>query len=164
MKEVYLTREGYEKLRAELEYLKKVRVKELSKEMGEAKAHGDLSENAEYDAVKEAQEMCQKRISELENALFRVSIIDDMDIESDKVYIGATVKLKDMDSGEELTWIFVSGEEADPSCGKISISSPIGKGLVGHKEKDEVEIQAPGGLFKYKVLKISRLLSPSKKD
>ena len=155
-KEIYLTKEGYGKLRKELEHLRKVRLRELSKEIGEAAEKGDLSENAEFDAAKEAQELCKKRITELEDKLSRVKIIDDMDIPSDKVYIGATVKIKDMDSGEELKRTLVSGEEADLSCGKISLSSPVGKGLLGHKEGDEVEIEVPAGILRYKILKISR--------
>lgn len=155
-KEIYLSKEGYEKLRSELEYLKKVKKKELTKEVGEARAHGDISENAELDAAKEAQGLCMKRIAELEEKLFRVSIIDDMDIPADKAYIGATVKIKDMDTGEELERILVAGEEADPSCGKISIASPVGKGLLGHKEGDVLEISVPAGVLKYKILKISR--------
>lgn len=156
MAEIYLTNEGYEKLRVELEYLKKVKLRELSKEIGEAAEKGDLSENAEFDAAKEAQELCKKRIVELEDKLSRVKIIDNMNISSDKVYIGATIRLKDIDSGEQLERTLVSGEEIDFSCGKISISSPVGKALLGHKEGDIVEINVPARILRYKILKITR--------
>ena len=153
---IYLSKEGYEKLRSELEYLKTVKSRELTKEVGEARAHGDISENAELDAAKEAQGLCMKRMAELEEKMYRVSIIDDMDIPKDKAYVGATVKIKDMDTDEELERTLVSGEEADPASGKISIASPVGKGLLGHKEGDVLEIKVPAGVLNYKIIKISR--------
>lgn len=154
--DTYLTREGYEKLREKLEYLKSVRRREISKEIGEAIAHGDISENAEYDAAKEAQGLNEKRIAELEDKLSRVRIIDDENIPKDRVLIGATVRLKDLDSGEELQYTLVSEVEADISQGKISTTSPVGKGLLGHKEKETVKIKIPAGILRYKILKISR--------
>lgn len=153
---VYLSREGYEKLRAELEYLRTTKRLQLSKDIGEARAHGDISENAEYDAAKEAQGLNEKKISELEDKLSRAKIIDDLDIPKDKIYIGATVRLKDIDSKEEIQYKLVSSEEADFTQGKISISSPIAKGLLGHKENDTVEIKVPAGILKYHIIKISR--------
>lgn len=154
--DVYLTREGYEKLRKELEHLKTVRRRELSKEISKARAHGDISENAEYDAAKEAQAFNEKRIAELENKLGRARIIDDENISKDEVCIGATVKLKDLDSGEALQYTLVSEVEADYSRGKISTTSPVGKGLLGHKENETVEISIPAGMLRYKILKILR--------
>ena len=127
MDEIYLTKEGFEKLKGELDYLKTVRRRELSKAIGEARAHGDLSENAEYDAAKEAQAL-----------------------------IGARVKLKDAASGEELEYTLVSGVEADFAKNKISVSSPVGKALLGHKVNETVEIKVPAGTLKYKILNISR--------
>ncbi len=153
---IYLTREGYEKLREQLEYLKTVRRREISKEIGKAIAHGDISENAEYDAAKEAQGFNEKRVAELEDKLSRGRIIDDENIPSDKVYIGAKVLLKDLNSGEELEYALVSELEADYGHGKISTTSPVGKGLLGHKENETVEINIPTGISRYKILKISR--------
>jgi transcription elongation factor GreA len=154
--DVYLTRQGYEKLREELESLKTVRRRELSKEIEKARAHGDLSENAEYDAAKEAQALNEKRIAELEEKLARARILDDENIPKDEVLIGATVKLKDLDSKDVLEYTLVSEVEADFSQGKISITSPVGKGLLGHKENETVEIKIPAGILRYKILKISR--------
>jgi len=156
LQDIYLTRKGYGKLREELEFLKMVRRKELAKAIGEARSHGDISENAEYDAAKEAQALNEKRVAELEDSLSRARIIDDEDIPRDQVLIGATVKLQDLVSGEEFQYTLVSEVEADFSEGKISISSPVGSGLMGHKENETVEINVPAGILKYKILKISR--------
>lgn len=153
---VYLTREGYEKLKEELKYLRNVRRRELSKEIGQAIARGDISENAEYDAAKEAQGLNEKKIAELEENLVRGRIIDDENIPKDEVRIGARVELKDLDLGEELQYTLVSEVEADYAQGKISITSPIGKGLLGHKENEIVEIKIPAGILRYEILKISR--------
>ncbi|MGD0336153.1 MAG: transcription elongation factor GreA [Candidatus Omnitrophota bacterium] len=154
--DLYLTRKGYEKLHEELEFLKKVRRRELSKAIGEARAHGDISENAEYDAAKDAQAQNEARVMQLEDKLSRARIIDDEGISKDEVLIGATVMLKDMDTEEELEYILVSAEEADYAQNKISVSSPVGAGLLNHKENDIVEIRIPAGILKYKILKISR--------
>ena len=154
--DIYLTRSGHQKLVEDLEYLKNVKRRELSRAIAEARAHGDISENAEFDAAKEAQGLNEKRIAELEEKLGRARILDDADIPKDEVLIGATVNLKDMDSGEELAYTLVSELEADYEQGKISISSPVGKALMGHKEKEVVEIVIPAGKLKYKIVKITR--------
>jgi len=156
MSEIYLTKKGYQKLAEELEHLKTTKRRELSKAIGLARAQGDISENAEYDAAKDAQGMNEKRISELENKLAGARILDDHDISSDEVLIGAIVKLKDMDTEEELEYMLVSGEEADYNQNKISIASPVGSGLLNHKVGDEVEIKIPAGILKYKILAIRR--------
>jgi transcription elongation factor GreA len=153
---VYLTREGYEKLREELEYLQTVKRRELSAAIGKARDHGDISENAEYDAAKEEQGLNELRISKLEQHLSHVRIIDDEDLAADEILIGATVKLKNMDSGDELEYTLVSEIEADYDQGKISVSSPVGKGLIGHKAGEVLEIEVPVGILKYKVLEIYR--------
>ena len=153
---VYLSHEGYEKLRRELEQLKTTKRREISKAIGEARAHGDLSENAEYTYAKEAQGMNEKKIAELEDKLSRANIIDESAMSKDEVLIGAKVKLKDLDSAEELEYSLVAEEEADYSAGKISITSPVGEALLGHKEKDTVKIKIPAGALTYKVIKISR--------
>ena len=152
----YLTREGYEKLRKELEFLKRVKRRELSKAIGEARSHGDISENAEYDSAKESQGLNEKRIAELEQKLAGAQMLDDENISKDEVLIGATVKLKDLDSGEELEYTLVSEEEADYSEGKISITSPVGSALLNLKKGQTVTIKVPAGTLKYKVLAISR--------
>jgi transcription elongation factor GreA len=156
MAEVYLTKKGYEKLSEELEFLKNVRRREISKAIGIAREHGDLSENAEYDAAKDAQGYNEKKISELEEKLSQVRIIEDQDIPHGEVLIGATVKLKDLDNGEELEYTLVSEEESDYEQNKIAITSPIGLGLLSHKENEEVDIKVPAGILRYKILKISR--------
>jgi transcription elongation factor GreA len=154
--DIYLSREGYEKLREELDRLKTVKRREFSKAIGEARAHGDISENAEYDAAKEAQGLNEKKIMELETKLARAKILEDEGIPTDEVLIGATVKLKDMDTGEELSYTLVAEEEADFSKNKISVTSPVGSGLLNHKEGETVKIVIPAGTLRYKVLKISR--------
>ena len=153
---VYLSHEGHEKLRKELEQLKTTKRREISKAIGEARAHGDLSENAEYTYAKEAQGLNEKRIAELEEKLSRAKIIDESAMSKDEILIGAKVKLKDLDSGEELEYSLVAEEEADYSVGKISIASPVGEALLGHKVNDTVKINIPAGTLRYKVVKISR--------
>ena len=155
MADVYLTREGYDKLREELEYLKRDKRKEISAMVKRAREFGDLSENAEYEAAKEAQALNEKKIAELEDKLSRARIIEDENISYDEVRIGAKVTLQDMDSGGELRYTIVSETEADYEEGKISLTSPVGKSLMGHKEGEAVEIEIPAGVLKYKILKIS---------
>lgn len=153
--EVYLTRAGYQKLYARLESLKLAKLK-ISKAIEEARLQGDISENAEYDAAKEAQAHNVARTAELENKLAKVRIIEDENISADKIYIGAIVTLKDLVSGEELKYMMVSPEEASYEEDKISIFSPIGKALIGHSEGEELDIEVPAGVLKYKVIKIER--------
>ncbi|MDD3375016.1 MAG: transcription elongation factor GreA [Candidatus Omnitrophica bacterium] len=154
--DVYLTREGYEKLIKDLDQLKGVERLKISRAIGEARLLGDLKENAEYDAAKNAQAHCEARISELEGTLSRARIIEDEDIPKDKAFIGATVTLIDLDTNEESVYILVSPEESNYEEGKISITSPIGKALLGRKLDDEVEIQVPAGALRYKITKINR--------
>jgi len=156
MEGLYLTREGYNRLAEELEYLKTTRRRELSRAIAEARDHGDISENAEYDAAKDAQGFNEKRIAELEEKLSCAQILDDANIPKDEVLIGATVKLKDLGSGEELEYTLVSEVEADYNQGKISVSSPVGKGLLNHKLNDVAEIVIPAGILRYQILNISR--------
>ena len=156
MDDIYLTRDGYERLSSELEFLKKGKRRQLSKAIGEARAHGDISENAEYDAAKDAQGMNEKRIAELEQKLAHARILDYENISKDEVLIGAKVELKDLNSRELLQYTLVSDAEADYSQGKISVTSPVGAALLNHKEKEIVEIKVPAGILKYEILKISR--------
>ncbi len=155
-RDAYITHKGYEELKKKWEYLKTVRRRELSKDIEKARGHGDLSENAEYDAAKEAQGLNEKKIAELEETLSNVQLLDDTNMPKDEALLGATVKLKDLVSGEELQYTLVSEAEADFSQGKISVTSPVGKSLLGHKKNEIVEIKVPAGILKYKILKISR--------
>ncbi|MFA4889377.1 MAG: transcription elongation factor GreA [Candidatus Omnitrophota bacterium] len=155
MSDIYLTKKGHEKLVDELDYLKTTKRRELSKAVGEARAHGDISENAEYDAAKDAQGLNEKKIFELEEKLSRARILDE-GITSDEVLIGATVKLKDLDTEEELEYTLVSEMEADYTQGKISVTSPVGAGLLNHKLNEVAEIKAPAGILRYKILSITR--------
>ena len=153
---IYMSREGYEKLREQFKYLKEVKRKEIAQALEHARSLGDLSENADYDAAKEAQAFNEKSIAELEGKLIRTRIIEEEKIAGDEVRIGAKVKLKDLESGEELEYSLVSETEADFTSGKISITSPVGEGLLGHKENDIVQIKIPAGTMRYRILKISR--------
>ena len=153
---IYLSKDGYEKLRDELQYCQTVKRRELSKSIGVARDHGDISENSEYDAAKEAQAFNEKKISDLQDQFSRAQVLDTSKISNDEVLIGATVKLKDLDSGEELEYTLVSEFEADFMENKISIASPIGNNLLGLKKNDTVEIKVPAGTLKYKVLGIKR--------
>lgn len=155
MAQIYLTKAGYQKLVEELQDLKTTKRRQFSKAIAEARAHGDISENAEYDAAKEAQGLNEKKIAELEQKLSSARILDE-NISSEEVLIGARVRLKDLGSGEELEYTLVAEEEADYEQAKISVSSPIGSGLLNHKINALVEIKVPAGLLKYKILKISR--------
>ena len=152
---ILLTSEGAERLRAELKNLKSVERPKVIAAIAEARSHGDLSENAEYDAAKEQQGFIEGRIAELESSLSMAEIIDPKSIAvSGKVVFGAHVKLYDIDKDAEVDYQLVGNLEADLDRGRISISSPIGKALLGSLEGDEVEFAAPGGKRTYEVLEI----------
>ena len=151
-----MSREGYDKFVKELEHLKTVKRREIAADIAKARAFGDLKENAEYDAAKNSQAFNEKRISEYEEKLSLVQIIDESKIAKDQVLIGATVLLKDLKSQEEITYSIVTHDEANFDEGKLSVMSPIAKGLLGLKVGDTAEIKIPAGVLKYKVLKISR--------
>ena len=152
---VFMSRGGYEKLRNELKELKRKRP-ELSREIGVAREFGDLSENAEYTAAKEALAHLQKRIFDLETKLRNARMIEDEKLPSDTVYIGATVGLRNIRTNEDLEWVLVSADEADITEGRISIESPIAQGLLGHKVGDVVKVTVPAGVMEYKITRISR--------
>ncbi|MGA1864002.1 MAG: transcription elongation factor GreA [bacterium] len=152
----YFTREGYKKLKEELDFLKGPKRREISKQIGEARAHGDISENAEYDAAKEAQAHVERRIAELEPKLAHFRIIEDENFPDDKVYIGAKVKLLDCEADEEVCYFLVGPDEADYKDGKISTTAPVGKALLGHEVGDLVEVKTPNGVREYEILEISR--------
>ncbi|MBI4431493.1 MAG: transcription elongation factor GreA [Candidatus Omnitrophica bacterium] len=153
---VRLTKQGLEKLQQELNYLKTVKRREAIEAIARAREKGDLRENAEYDAAKEAQGHLEKRIAELSDQLSRVDIIDESRMDQSKAFIGATVALKDMDNGKQLTYVLVSKEEADFKAGRISIDSPVGKALLGKGAGETVEVKIPAGTLKYKVENVSR--------
>ena len=152
---VYLTRAGYQKLHSSLEELRKERVR-IAKAIEEARLQGDISENAEYDAAKEAQAHNAARMAEVETKLARIRIIEDENIPSDKIYIGAVVTLLDLKTDEEIKYMMVSPEEASYEENKLSIFAPIGKALMGHAAGEELRIKVPAGILKYKILKIER--------
>lgn len=154
--QVYLTRDGYHKLVEQIEYLKTTERQRIAKAIGEARAQGDISENAEYDAAKDAQAHNEARIADLESNLVNVAFIEDMNIPSDKVFIGAVVRLLDLDIDQEVTYKLVSPQEVEFAKDPLSVFSPIGQGLLKHKVGDEVSINVPAGLKRFRVLDIKR--------
>ncbi|MCD8036640.1 MAG: transcription elongation factor GreA [Clostridiales bacterium] len=158
-KKVVLTYDGLKKLEEELEDLKTVRRKDVAEKIKEARGQGDLSENAEYDAAKEEQGEIESRIAVIEKMLRNAEVIDDDEVSADIVTVGSKVKLWDVEFEEEIEYTIVGSAEADPmntENGRISNESPVGKGLIGHKIGELVEIETPGGIVELKVLTISR--------
>lgn len=155
-KQVILTYNGVKKIEDELEELKTIRRKEVAEKIKTALSFGDLSENSEYDEAKKEQAFVEGRIATLENMLKNAKVIDDDDIKTDSVSIGSAVKVRDLQYNDEFEFIIVGSAEADPSQMKISNEAPIGKGLLGKKVGDKVEIQVPDGTTTYEVLAISR--------
>ena len=150
-----LTVVGAEKLRAELQHLKSVERPTVILAIAEARAHGDLSENAEYDAAKEKQGFVEGRIADLEGKLSNSQVIDPTTLDADgRIVFGATVELEDAASGETVTYQIVGDDEANIKQGKISVSSPISRALIGKYAGDNVDVQAPGGVRKYEVLDV----------
>ena len=155
MSKVHLTVNGAELLRAELQRLKTVERPSVIAAIAEARSHGDLSENAEYDAAKERQGFIEGRIAELEGKLSNAQIIDPKLLDADgRCVFGSTVELEDSESGEAVTYQIVGDDEADIKSGKISISSPIARALIGKYPGDVADVQAPGGLRQYEVLDV----------
>ncbi len=155
MSKIPLTVAGAEKLRQELHHLKTVQRPNVIQAIAEARAQGDLSENAEYDAAKERQGFIEGRIAELEAKLSNAQIINPAELDADgKVVFGATVELEDADSGDTVTYQIVGDDEADIKAGKISVSSPIARALIGKFSGDTAHVQAPGGERQYEVLDV----------
>lgn len=152
----YLTQEGLDKLRKELDHLKRVERPSISQQIAEARDKGDLSENAEYDAAKEAQGLLELKISKMEATLSDAVVIDESKLDTDKVLILSKVKLKNQANGMEFEYTIVPENEADLKAKKISVESPIGKGLLGKKQGEVAEIQIPNGTVKFEVLEIGR--------
>ena len=153
---VRLTAEGVSNLENELEYLKTTRMAEISEEIKEARAHGDLSENAEYDAAKEEQARIEARINELEQMLREVEIIDDKNVDTNSVNIGATVRIQAVEGGMEFEYQILGTAEANINKGIISNESPVGAALLGHKAGDVVEVHVQNRVMRYKVLEIKK--------
>lgn len=152
----YFTKEGLDKLKEELEQLKSVERPSISQQIAEAREKGDLSENAEYDAAKNAQGMLELKISKLENTLSNARVIDESQLDVSKISILSKVKLKNLKNNASMTYTLVPENEADIKSGKISVSSPIAKGLLGKKTGDKVDIQVPVGLLTFEILEVGR--------
>ncbi|WP_129595731.1 transcription elongation factor GreA [Anaerophilus nitritogenes] len=155
-KEIILTRQGLQKIEEELEQLKTVRRKEVAERIKEAIAFGDISENSEYDEAKNEQAQVEERIAKLEMTLRKAKVIDEEDISLDVVGIGTVVKVRDLEFDEEMEYTIVGSAEADPYELKISNESPVGRGLLGKKVGEVVDVQVPDGIIKYEILEISR--------
>ena len=152
----YYTEEGLKKLKDELEHLKFVERPNISQQIAEARDKGDLSENAEYDAAKEAQGMLEMKIAKLEEMYSGARVIDESQLDTDKVLALSIVKIRNLNTKAEMTFTLVAETEADIKTGKISVNSPIGTGLLGKKVGEVAQIQVPAGLIKFEILHISR--------
>lgn len=151
---VPMTAEGHQRLQDELKHLIRVERPKVVQDIAEARSHGDLSENAEYDAAKDRQAFVEGRIQELNNKIALAQVIDPKSIKSDKIVFGAKVTLFDIDTEKEVTYQIVGEDEADIKVGKISITSPVGKSLIGHQVDEEVRIAVPSGVKVYEVTDI----------
>jgi len=155
MAKVPMTIEGAERLKAELHRLRTIERPAVIQAIAEARSHGDLSENADYDAAKERQGFIEGRIAEVESKLASAQVIDPASIDADgRIVFGATVDLEDGESGDKVTYRIVGDDEADIKHGKISVSSPIARALIGKSEGDTADVQAPGGVRSYEVLAV----------
>ncbi len=152
----YYTEEGLQKLKDELHQMESVERPKISQQIAEARDKGDLSENAEYDAAKEAQGLLETKIAQLKNIVANARIIDESQLDDSKVLILSKVKIKNVSNGMELTYTLVAENEANLKEGKISIESPIGKGLLGKEVGDIADIQVPNGVMQFEIIDISR--------
>lgn len=152
----YYTAEGLKKLREELNHLKDVERPRASQAIGEARDKGDLSENAEYDAAKEAQGMLEMKISKMEETLANARIIDESQLDISKVLVLSKVRIKNLTNNMEVNYTLVAESEADLKSGKISVSSPIGRGLLGKEVGDIAEVSVPNGKIQFEILSIDR--------
>jgi len=151
----YMTEEGYKKLLEEVNYLETVKRPEISKQIAEARDKGDLSENAEYDAAKEAQGLLETKIAQLKGLVASARLIDESQISTDNVQIMTKVRLRNTKNNQEVVYTLVAENEANLKEGKISVNTPIAKGLLGKKVGDIAEIQVPAGLLSFEILEIS---------
>ncbi len=154
MKEVILTPEGYTKFKDEIEYLSTAKRREVAERIKHAREFGDITENSEYDDAKNEQAMLEHRIALLEERLVNARVIEVGEIKSDVVGIGSLVRLKDVDANETIEYTIVGSAEANPSAAKLSNESPVGKAIIGHKKGEVVEVAAPRGSLKFKIMDI----------
>ncbi len=154
MSSIPMTKEGFEKLREDLEHLQKVERPKVIKDIQEARAHGDLSENAEYDAARDRQAFIEKRIAELSQKIRKVQIVDTSKLSNGKVGFGSAVVLHDLNEEKEINYIITGEDELDPMQGKISVNSPIAQALLGKEKGDTVEVRVPAGTKKLKIKNI----------
>ena len=154
MKEVILTPEGYKKLQQEIEYLSSEKRREVAERIRVAREFGDIAENAEYDDAKNEQALLEHRIAMLEERLRDAKVINKKDVAKDVVSVGSKVKLRDVDAKQTVEYYIVGSAEANPSENKLSNESPVGKAIIGHKKGETVEVAAPRGSMKYKILEI----------
>ena len=152
----YVTKEGLAKMKAELEHLESVERPKITQQIAEARDKGDLSENAEYDAAKEAQGLLELKIAKLEELVANARVIDESQLDTSKVLILSTVKLKNKANNAVMTYTLVAESEADLKSGKISVSSPIGRGLLGKSVGDIAEIKVPNGTLQMEIIEITR--------
>lgn len=157
MRIIYLSQEGYDNLKTELQNLKSVDRPRIINQISEARDKGDLSENAEYDAAKEAQGLLEARIAKLENDVANARVLDHEDMDTSTVHLLTKVTIKNMASGMEMTYAIVSEAEADLAAKKISVTSPIGKGLLGKAVGDIADIEVPNGIIHFEIIKITTL-------
>ena len=154
MKEVILTPDGYEKLKQEIEYLSNEKRREVAERIKTAREFGDIAENAEYDDAKNEQALLEHRIAQLEERLLNARVITKKEISKDSVSIGSRVKLRDVDAKETIEYHIVGSAEANPSENKLSNESPVGKAIIGRKKGETVEVTAPRGTLKFKIMDI----------
>ena len=154
MKEVILTPEGYEKLKSEIDFLRNDKRREIAERIRVAREFGDIAENAEYDDAKNEQALLEHRIATLEERLLNARVIEASEVSTDVVSIGSKVKLEDIDAKETVEYHIVGSAEADPGANKLSNESPVGKAIIGHKKGETVEVAAPRGSLKFKILDI----------
>ncbi len=154
MEQVPITKEGYEALKKELEYLKKVERSRNIKAIEEARAHGDITENAEFEAAKDRQAFIDARLSDLEYKLGRADIIDSKTLSKDRAVFASSVVLENIDTGENVKYQLVGSDEANIEKGRISVSSPLGKAIIGKKPGNGIILQAPGGKRSYELVEI----------
>lgn len=153
---IYLTKEGYENFKKEIQQLKSVEMPYISRQIAEARDKGDLSENAEYHAAKEAQSLLATKIAQMESQLASVRIIDESKLDNSKVMILSKVKVKNLKTKADIIYTMVSEKEADFKTGKISVKSPIGLALMGRSQGEKVEVKAPAGIIELEILEISK--------
>ena len=154
MKEVILTPEGYEKLKAEIDHLRGTKRREVAERIRVAREFGDIAENAEYDDAKNEQAMLEHKIAQLEERLLSARVLTKKEISKDAVSIGSRVRLRDMQANKTFEYHIVGSAEANPAENKLSNESPVGKAIIGHKKGDVVEVSAPRGSLKFKILEI----------